>query len=393
MNRRGWRLVLVIGISAAVLSVGPTAAAAPAACLALQVQSNGRGLSTLVAVDLPGGRVRTIAELGFKVNAIGTAGDTVYGLATRGRSGPFPDGGHVVTIARDGTTVDKGPLRGWPHPLQALAGTVSGTRWYLRDDTGLYVVDVDPRSARYLTVVSHVWLWPGGLARSVDDFDFGPDGLLYGVAAHGKLVTLDPRTGEVRPTRSPSVGQGTSYGAAARASDGTLYVLANDYRGHSVWFHVTLRPPAVAELVSKPTVDHTDAAGCLPAPPPPPPPPTVPVPVPPTTTPPRTTTAAPIPAPPPATTTRPPTTTTQPPTTSPTTPPPTTTAPTSPTPPPTPAPNPPAPTRKPYRTATPTAPAPKDYQTRTEEKRRWGLTALVLILGGGAAASAARRRR
>ncbi|HVK20068.1 MAG TPA: hypothetical protein VM677_01780, partial [Actinokineospora sp.] len=281
MNRRGWRLVLVIGISAPVLSVGQAAVAA-VPCVALQVQSNGRGLSALAAVDLPGGRVRPIADLPFRVNAIGARGDTVYGLASRGRAGAFPDGGHVVTIARDGTAVDRGALKGWPRPLDALAGTVSGKRWYLRDDTGLYVVDIDPGSARYLTVVSHAWLWPGGLARTVDDFDFGSDGLLYGVAAHGKLVSLDPATGEVRPTRSPSVGQGDSYGAAVRASDGTLYVLANDYRGRSVWFHVSVRPPAVAELISKTPVDHTDAAGCVAGPtPPPPPPPTPPPPVPP----------------------------------------------------------------------------------------------------------------
>lgn len=124
MSRARWALAPVIGLAAAV-STGPAAAAVPAACVALQVQGAGGGLSALVRVELPGGRVTPIAPLPFRVNAIGYAAgqDVTYGLATHGPSGTLSGGGHVVTIGRDGSVTDRGPLR-WPG--QANAGIRTG---------------------------------------------------------------------------------------------------------------------------------------------------------------------------------------------------------------------------------------------------------------------------
>lgn len=361
MRRARWVLPPVVGFAAAVVSSGP-AAAAPAVCVALQVQGAGAGLSALVRVDLPGGRVTPVADLGFRVNAIGYAAgqDVVYGLASHGRSGALSGAGHVVTIGRDGTVTDRGPLRS---PERATAGAVAGNRWYLRSGSVLSVVDIDPASRTYLTVVSKVSLRSPGLAQTVDDFDLGPDGLLHGVAAQGRLVTINPVDGDVREVETASLGGGRSYGAAVTGPDGMLYVLGEHVRGQSVWFRISLRTPAAVEsVVNLSSPDHTDAAGCLRPGAVPTPPPAV---------------VAPRPQSPPARPAVNPATTpvpAQPPTSVPATPP--SAAP---------------PSRRPYKTAT-TVPRADNRLARTEEKRRWGLAVLVLVLAGGAGAVRRTRR-
>ncbi|MBC6447336.1 DUF6923 family protein [Actinokineospora xionganensis] len=361
MSRARWALVAVIGFAAVAVSSGP-AAAAPAVCVALQVQSGKAGLSALVRVELPGGRATPVADLGFRVNAIGYAAaqDVAYGLASHGRSGGLSAGGHVVTISRDGQVTDRGPLRSPGQAHGATAGAVSGTRWYLRSGSALSVVDVDPASRTYLTVVSTVSLRSPGLSQTVDDFDLGPDGLLHGVAAQGRLVTINPVDGDVREVGTPSLGGGRSYGAAVTGPDGMLYVLGEQVRGQSVWFRISLRSPAAVESVVNPaSPDHTDAAGCLRARPGPTPPPVA---------------VPPLPAqqPPPARPAVNPTITP------------------SPVAPPSGAPavGQPAgspPSRRPYKTAT-AVPRADTRLGRTEEKRRWGLAVLVLVLAGGAGA-------
>ncbi|SDI34704.1 hypothetical protein SAMN05192558_107246 [Actinokineospora alba] len=360
MSRARWALAPVIGFAVVAVSSGPAAAAAPAVCVALQVQGAGGGLSALARVELPSGRVTPVADLGFRVNAIGYAAkqDVAYGLASHGRSGALSGGGHVVTIGRDGKITDRGPLRSPGQALGATAGAVSGTRWYLRSGLTLSVVDVDPASRTYLTVVSTVSLRSPGLAQTVDDFDLGPDGLLHGVATQGRLVTINPADGEVREIESANLGGGRGYGAAVTGPDGMLYVLGEHVRGRSTWFRVSLRSPSSVETIVSPTsMDHTDAAGCLR-------PGAVPVPPAPAVPPrpaPRSTPTAAIPA-----------------------------TPTVPAPPASSAPvmappTNPAPSRKRYKTAT-TVPRAENALDRTEEKRRWGLAVLVLILAGGAGA-------
>lgn len=365
MRRARWVLVPVVGFAAAVVSSGP-AAAAPAVCVALQVQGAGAGLSALVRVDLPGGRVTPVADLGFRVNGIGYAAgqDVVYGLASHGRSGALSGAGHVVTIGRDGAVTDRGPLRSPGHGVGATAGAVSGDRWYLRSGSVLSVVDIDPASRTYLTVVSKVSLRSPGLAQTVDDFDLGPDGLLHGVAAQGRLVTINPVDGDVREVETVSLGGGRSYGAAVTGPDGMLYVLGEHVRGQSVWFRISLRSPAAVEsVVNLSSPDHTDAAGCLRPGAAPTPPPAVVAgrpqspPVRPAANPAPTSLPAQSPSSVPAT-------------------------------PPSAA---PPPSRRPYKTAT-TVPRVDNRLARTEEKRRWGLAVLVLVLAGGAGAVRRTRR-
>lgn len=366
MRRTRWALVPVVGFAAVTVSSGPAAAAAPAACVALQVQSAGVGLSALVRVDLPGGRATPVADLGFRVNAIGYAAgqDVTYGLASHGRSGALSGAGHVVTISREGTVTDRGPLRSPGHGVGATAGAVSGNRWYLRSGSVLSVVDIDPASRTYLTVVSKVSLRSPGLAQTVDDFDLGPDGLLHGVAAQGRLVTINPADGDVREVEAANLGGGRSYGAAVTGPDGMLYVLGEHVRGQSVWFRVSLRSPgAVESVVTLSSPDHTDAAGCLRAGGPTPPPAVVPprpAPQPPPSRPAVNPAGTPVPV--------------QPPSSVPATPP--AAAP---------------PSRRPYKTAT-TVPRADNRLARTEEKRRWGLAVLVLVLAGGAGAVRRARR-
>jgi hypothetical protein len=54
---------------------------------------------------------------------------------------------------------------------------------------------------------------------------------------------------------------------------------------------------------------------------------------------------------------------------------------------------PPTPTTARVRPEKKAVPVARDTGQRTEEKRRWGLTALILVLGGGAAAAHGRRHR
>ncbi|MGH3860845.1 DUF6923 family protein [Actinokineospora sp.] len=361
MSRARWALVPVIGFAAVAVSSAPAAAAAGAVCVALQVHGAGGGLSALARVELPAGRVTPVTDLAYRVDAIGYAAgqDVAYGLASHGRSGALSGGGHVVTIGRDGKVTDRGPLRSPGQAAGATAGAVAGNRWYLRSGLTLSVVDVDPASRTYLTVVSTVSLRSPGLAQTVDDFDLGPDGLLHGVATQGRLVTINPADGEVREIESANLGGGRGYGAAVMGADGMLYVLGEHVRGSSAWFRIPLRTPSTVETIVSPTsMDHTDAAGCLrsgaaPAAP------AVPV-VPPQpkaqSTSPAVTPATPqVPAPPAAGA------------------------------PVVPSPASPPPSRKRYKTAT-TVPRVDNRLDRTEEKRRWGLAVLVLVLAGGAGA-------
>ncbi|RKT87623.1 hypothetical protein SAMN05421805_101873 [Saccharopolyspora antimicrobica] len=356
-------------------------AAASSACSVLQARNRG-GLSTLHRVDFPGATGTKLAAPGYRLNALGYSESQglVYAMASRGPSGPFPDGGRAVAIAADGQTRELGPVRAgregaWWHPLRApSAGAVSGNRWYLVENGYLYAVDVDPGSRTFLDVLSMTGIEGVGRLSSFDDFDVDPvDGQLYSVTATRTgavaLVRLDRGSGQVSKVADVPGLPPLSYGSVVIGSDRALYVTANESGG----MYRVDRDGSVRELAVVLPMTSSDAAGCLAGESPPaPPPPTTP---PPTSTSP---TAPPSTIPPPTT-------------------------PPSATPPPEPPSEPPSrtpvPEPSPMPEPTPSSPLPPgnfaapaeepDVETSghsTEEKRRWVLAVLVLLIGGSAAA-------
>ncbi|WP_410674464.1 DUF6923 family protein [Amycolatopsis sp. cmx-4-68] len=417
------RWAAMLGVAAAVSALlaatgwlAPPSAKRPAApasgtCTILQAENERAGApTTLRLLALPGGVTKRLTQAGFWINAMGYSAmqDVVYGVADGTRGGRFFHGAHAVRIDAKGTVTDLGVIgrAGAPHPVWSLvtgatAGAVAGTRWYVRQDTDLYTVDINPKSANFLRVVHRTPLRPVSLAIGVDDFAYDPaDGLLHGVAAtahgDGSVVTLDPSTGKVAVVPGLSFPRGGAYGSVV-LGPGAIYATANRNGHRSVTYRLPRdgSGPAV-EVSTGPPLVSGDAAGCYTeaAPPPPPPPPTSPSPTPTPTSPPPTsptptpTTPAPEPPPPPQ-----PPPVEEPVAQAPAETPVVTPAPViAPTPPaPTPAPPPPPPPHaRPMQKAEPAA---EDRGVLTKEKRRWGLTALILILGGGAVAAHGRRHR
>lgn len=285
------RTCAVIIIAVLACAMPAPAAAQPGSCGMFQVENallDGR--SSFFRVDLPSGATVHVAELNAQVNAIGYAAGQglLYGMTSRG---------HVITIDHGGRLRDLGVLRD-SGPIRvpsgglagAVAGTIAGMVWYLRQGGVLYTVDITPVSGSYLGILRAVKLGYGG---DVDDFDLNPaDGLLYGVSpallGGGAIAGIDPATGQVRrmPARLPG---GLSYGAVAVGPDRALYATNNGLLIlRSRLFRIPLDGTGkVTELASRPAVANSDAAGCRtpPAPPgqqppPPPPPPQQPVPPP-----------------------------------------------------------------------------------------------------------------
>jgi hypothetical protein len=284
-------------------------------------------------------------------------------------------------VDRRGHTTDVGKVPRW-ELREAVAGTISGDRFFVRASGAIYTVDINPASPAYLGVLDVSWLWPLDYGITVDDFDVNPaDGLLYGVATHpwghADVVTIDPSNGHVRATHTANLPDGPGYGAAVFGPDGALYATNNDEGGHSVLYRIALDGGgAVTKIATRGAVREIDAAGCLSTPPPAtsPPrsetPPVVPPQVPPaapTTVPPTPNPAA-VPPPPPVLTTTTTTTTTS-------------------------APPPPKHAAQPIDRPKAVAVAAADNKVR--DLRRWSLTVLLMVLGTGAVAGrhAARRRR
>jgi len=409
----------VAGILAATGWLAPAAAhrrvAQAGDCTVLRVENERAGApSTLRRVSLPSGETESVTEVGYWINAMGYAvgQDLVYGIADGTRDGRYDDGAHAVAIDRAGQVRDLGLIgrAGTRHPrwsqlTGATAATVAGNRWYVRKSGDLYTVDIDPASGNYLRVVRRVSMRQLSVAIGIDDFAYDQaDGLLYGVstsADDGKVVTIDPETGRITVPSLPRLPDATAYGSVVLGPDGALYATANRIGHRGVTYRVPRdgSGPAV-EIGTGPALVTADAAGCLSAPPPPPPPST-------TALPPTTVVTLPSPSPTPEPPV--PTTTSEVPT-----------VPSTPEPPPEPRPPfvpppveqapvvAPTPTPTPTPTTTPVAPAPTshhaaptptsvapqaEHANRTEVKRRWGLTALVLVLGGGAAMTHLRRHR
>ena len=211
-----------------------------------------------------------------------------------------------------------------------------------------------------------------------------------------------PTTLRLASLRIDSAGTVTDLGVIGRAGgDGSVALDAGAIYATADRGRLPCDGPAVEIVIGLPLLS-IGAAGCYcpccePTPPPPPTPPEPPPPSPPPTpapTPAPTTSAPPSPRqePPPPPVKRPvipsptkpkPTPPPSPPSRSPT-----------PAPPPPVTPKPPAPATSRHVRPTPKPqPVAEDTGRRTEEKRRWGLTALILILGGGAAAAHVRRHR
>ena len=391
----------------------------PGGCTVLQAENERDGApTTLRLLSLPGGGTKRVTEAGYWINAMGySAGqDVVYGVADGTRTGRY-HGAHAVRIDSAGTVTDLGVLGRagaekpvWSPITGATAGAIDGDRWYVRQGSDLYTVDIDPAGRDYARVVHRTALRPVSLAVGVDDFAFDPaDGLLYGVSATSRggssVVTLDPSSGKVAVVPGLRFPEGGAYGSVVLAS-GAVYATAN----HDGQRSVTYRLPRdgsgrATEVATGPSLVSGDAAGCFaeaPSPPPttPPgqssPPPTTP----PGQSSPPPTLPEPSPKPPPRTEQPP-----APPAPEPSPPPPPVEQPVvlPPSPSPAPAPAPvvtptPAPPEPPATThrARPqkeTEPVVQDTGRRTEEKRRWGLAALLLVLGGGAAIAHGRRHR
>ncbi|GHG10238.1 MULTISPECIES: DUF6923 family protein [Amycolatopsis] len=392
----------------------------PGGCTILQAENERTGApTTLRRLSLPGGVTQRVSQAGYWINAMGysAAQGVVYGVADGTRAGRY-HGAHAVRIDAAGVVTDLGVIgrAGTPHPVWspvtgATAGAIDGDRWYVRQGSDLYTVDIDPGDADYLRVVHRTALRPVSLAVGVDDFAVDPaDGLLYGVSAtsHGgsSVVTIDPASGKVAVVPGLRFPEGGAYGSVVLAS-GVLYATANHYGQRSVTFRLPRDGSGPAtEVATGPPLVSGDAAGCIaeaPTPPPPPPP----------TTPPEQ--SSPPPSTPPEQSSPPPSTpsrtevppATQAPEPSPLPPPPVeqpVVVPPAPVPAPTPAPvvtptpstpapPPPPPTTPRARPEKPAEPVVRDTGRRTEEKRRWGLTALLLVLGGGAAVAHVRRHR
>lgn len=379
-----------------------TPAAAPAGCTILQAENVREGApTTLRLLALPAGTTRRVTQAGYWINALGysTAQDVVYGVADGTRAGRYNDGAHAVRIDAAGAVTDLGVIGRagarrpvWSLVTGATAGAIDGDRWYVRQGSDLYTVDIDPAGTDYLRVVHRTALRPVSLAVDVDDFAFDPaDGLLYGVSAtsHGDspVVTLDPATGKVAVVPGLGFPRGGAYGSVVLAP-GAIYATANRQGQRSVTYRLPRDGSDQAvEVASGPPLVSSDAAGCYAeAVPPPPPPSTSPSP------PPNPPEPSPTPEPPPPS--QPPPVeqpVVLPPSPSPSpTPTPRATVPVPSTPEPPPSPPPASPLVRPTKKAEIVA---SDTGKRTQEKRRWGLTALILVLGGGAAAGHVRRHR
>lgn len=361
----------VAGLSAAcaavALSAPVPASADPGGCEVLRTRGTAPDSSTVDAVELPSGAARAVARVPARLDALGYSREqgVAYGLAGSFDSDlPGEPGRHAVTISPSGQVRDVGRVP-WS-VLPATAGEVIGDRWYLAAHNFLYAVDIDPGSPSYLRVVSATAM----LDPTVGEHDFAAaDGALYGVSTllpgPARVVRIDPGTGAVAPVPGMRLPGDAVYGSVSLGPDRALYALAHEVGGRSRLYRVD-GSGAVREVSRGPALLNSDATGCLESPPAPPkprppepPPPPQPAPAPPPPEPPA---AEPPPAPEP------------------------------PAPPPPPAPDPPPP--EPRDRDRPQMFVEQQEQpdiTPTQEKRRWALTTLLLVLGGGVAARAVQR--
>src|SRR5689334_23254219 len=168
----------------------PAAAQEPSGCTILQAENERDGApTTLRLLSLPGGTTKRLTQAGYWINAMGYSASqgVVYGVADGTRRGRYDHGSHAVRIDASGSVTDLGVVGRagaqrpvWSQVTGATAGAIAGNRWYVRQDSDLYTVDIDPASADYVRVVHRTALRPVSLAVGVDDFAYDPaSGLLY----------------------------------------------------------------------------------------------------------------------------------------------------------------------------------------------------------------------
>lgn len=187
------------------------------------------GQETLVARDVTSatGATYLLNGVGFSDND-----DYIYGYDLGRRNG------HIVKIGSDYQVIDLGPVAGLPTNIPFTTGDVSpdGKRYYLyRQGLGsaFYVIDIDPTSSTYLTVIQSVFL---GQA-SILDWAFNPiDGQIYTVTtgsvtmgAINTLLRINPSTGAIENLGDTALGEASTVvlGAMYFDSNGFLYVGAN----------------------------------------------------------------------------------------------------------------------------------------------------------------------
>ena len=300
--------------------------------------------------------------------------------------------GAAVAIDRDGGTTELGAIQLGDPPVRwdglggATAGAVIGDHWYVLKAGFLYTIDISPHSRNYLEVLRATALAPTGLAE-IGDFDRHPrDGSLYGVSVstHGDVaaVRIGIDSGRISPHPGSQLPGADTFGSMTFGPDGSGYLLADAADGSTLYRLPSGTSGGAAEIGKLPPSSTSDMSGCLGPPRPPAPSPTAPEP----SQPPQPSQPKEPPAPPP---------TPEPPATPASTAP-VTTAPPDGSPRPTTA-TPPASVAPPMRPP----PARADRQeanadpgtSGTDEKRRWGLAVLLLVIGGGAAVRAAGRHR
>lgn len=228
----------------------------------------------------------------------------------------------------------------------------------------LYTVDLDG-----LRLVSAVVLEP----HDFGDIGVDPvDGRLYSVSDSGELVRVDRSTGRIEPVRGIPGLPADHYGSLVVGPGREVYVA-----GHRRGIYRVERDGSVTRLGEGPSTTASDMAGCL-ASPPEPPTPTPPEPPEPTPT---ESPRPPRPTPTPARTA----------TSSPSAPPtPTTTATRTPSPPTASSPEDARAGLEPAPSASAEPSSESDAEAEgtghsTEEKRRWAVATLVMIIGGSIA--------
>lgn len=354
---------------------------APSDCALLHVATTSAE-PTLRRVTVPEATSTSLPPPEVAIEALGYARrqHSAYGITSTGTF-PFRTG-NVVTLEREGTVHELGPLR-HRAPLPGVwhgdirAGAISGDEWYLVAGNRLYTVNIDPDSPDYLSVIDGTWLPPWLFPLTIGDIAVTPRQTLRTVTTnhhHEAMVVEIAIPNATIVSAEPVALPPASYGAIVLGPRGATYAIADNVSGHSRLYRIGAERSETVELSRGRPLRRNDAAGCLPSrpspPPTSPPPPSKPSPPDP---PPRETTphTPPSNVPPSAGTPSPEPTS-----------PPTGTTPTSPPGPSHPTTTPPPP--EPSRGALPPPPNPRPVrELDTATKRQWVLATLLLIIGSG----------
>ena len=278
-------LVVMVALAALVLSgsaVAESAVCRDSAYLTWR-PSDGED-HRLSIVDTESAELTDVAELPFRVNAVGyhAADDNMYGLArpdpARWERGSIP---HLVAITPEGETEDLGALRGLDAPAPGLAGAYAGTvlDGALVVLTSFELVFIDLTDHRG-HVIDRVELAESADTLNIGDFD--TDGTaLYGVDTKtGSIVIIDPDTGTVARTPITGLPNRSLAGATFLTPEGWLHAVLNGIDGEAVLFRMdpTATEPEAVEYGRLPAIGSADAAACRRTPAPEPPPSTSPTP-------------------------------------------------------------------------------------------------------------------